>query len=204
MSSSGTISPRPTLPLPLPSSLPFPPFFAFSHIPLSRHKPTPTNDVTLRCKAVIDKRDILICDKATDNPSPSVQVVRSRTIAIADVASEIGIETEMRAGMRGTRQAAAGLLQTGDKIAKAAIRPSIGGDATILRGGRSGRSQRLSFFSYRHGVAARTKGRTDWPPPRRPTNLFFIVRLAVAAELQSDGLTRFAAFCSPSLDGRAV
>ena len=93
MSSSGTISRRPTLPLPLPSSLPF---FAFSHIPLSRHKPPPppTNDVTLRCKAVIDKRDILICDKATDNPSPSVHVVRSCTIAIADVASEIGIETD--------------------------------------------------------------------------------------------------------------
>ena len=73
MSSSGTISRRPTLPLPLPSSLPFPPFFAFSHIPLSRHKPPPTNDVTLRCKAVIDKRDILICDKATDSSPPSIR-----------------------------------------------------------------------------------------------------------------------------------
>ena len=74
VSSSGTISRRPTLPLPLPSSLPFPPFFAFSHIPLSRHKPPLlTNDVTLRCGAVIDKGDILICDKATDRPTGRVR-----------------------------------------------------------------------------------------------------------------------------------
>ena len=193
MSSSGTISRRPTLPLPLPSSLPF--FFAFSHIPLSRHKPPPTNDVTLRCKAVIDKRDILICDKATDgSPSPSVRPCCSQ-LHYRDRRSCLGDRHRNRRG----RQQQAFFKRVIKSPKPLSVR-------------RSAATRRFCEAAVAVDHSVSPPSPIDMELPHGPKDglvaasdePFFIVPFAVAAELQSDGLTRFAAFCSPSLDGRAV
>ena len=196
MSSSGTISRRPTLPLPLPSSLPFPPFFAFSHIPLSRHKPPPTNDVTLRCKAVIDKRDILICDKATDSsPSPSVRPCCSQ-LHYRDRRSCLGDRHRNRRG----RQQQAFFKRVIKSPKPLSVRRSAATRRFCEAAVAVDHSDSPSSPIDMELPHAPKDGRTG----RRVRRTFFIVPLAVAAELQSDGLTRFAAFCSPSLDGRAV